>query len=451
MASDDFSSQSPLQRYLRKISANPLKVLLLGYGSYIVIAVCLLSLPLCWKDSPVSFLDNLFIATSAISTTGLVTVNTPEAYNFWGQLVILIAFQLGGLGYMTVGSFLVMVGNEQLSPFRRRVGSEVFSLPEGFNLQTLIRHTVIFTALVEIAGILLLTPLFRSEGVGNPLWAAVFHTVSAFCTAGFSVFPNSLEDFRGDFWINFVISVLSILGAIGFLVASDLWQSVTKRRYTMTLTSKIILSFTACFILVGFLLLLLFDPSIGSLPLGERILAAWFQAMTALTTVGFNTHSIGDLGSFSIFLTLVLMIVGASPSGTGGGIKTTSISAALGSMWGSLRGYDETSYMGRRVPTDRVIAAFSAIVFYLLVFLVGTGLLLIAQTQAFEDIVFEAASALGTVGLSRGITGDLTNVGKLIIIVMMYVGRIGPISFGMALLRNPSVPAVKLPEEDLAV
>lgn len=267
-------SSSKLQTYLRKISGNPLRMILFGYASYIIIAVCLLNLPICWQDGPVSFLDNLFIATSAVSTTGLVTVNTPEAYNFWGQLVILIAFQLGGLGYMTVGSFLVIMGNDTLSPFRQRIGSAVFSLPEGFSLRILIQHTVIFTTLVEIAGIFILTPLFRLQGVNNPLWAAVFHTVSAFCTAGFSIFSNSLEDFRGDFWINFVVSILSLLGAVGFLVASDVWQSKVKRRRSMSLTSKVILSFTSCFILVGFFLLLLFDTSLQALPVGERLLTA---------------------------------------------------------------------------------------------------------------------------------------------------------------------------------
>lgn len=442
---------SPLQRYLHKISSNPLKMILLGYASYILIAVCLLNLPVCWQDGPVSFVDNLFIATSAVSTTGLVTVNTPVAYNFWGQLVILIAFQLGGLGYMTVGSFLVLVGNENLSSFRQRVGSVVFSMPEGFDLKTLIRHTVIFTVLVEIAGVFLLTPMFRSEGVENPLWAAIFHTVSAFCTAGFSIFPNSLEDFRGSFWINVVISVLSLLGAVGFLVASDLWQSVVKRRRAMSLTTKVIVFFTGCFIFAGFVLLFVFDSSLQPLPMGERLLAAWFQSMTAMTTVGFNTHPIGSLGNFAILLTLALMIVGASPSGTGGGIKTTSISAALGSMWSGLRGNPAIAYMGRRIPEERVNAAFASIFFYIVVFLIGCSCLLVVQDQLFEDVVFEVASALGTVGLSRGITGDLNTVGKFIVIVMMYVGRIGPLSFGMALLYNRSRSLVKMPEEDLAV
>lgn len=445
------SSESSLQRYLRRISANPLKMILIGYASYIILAVCLLNLPICWQAGPVSFLDNLFIATSAVSTTGLVTVNTPEAYNFWGQLVILIAFQLGGLGYMTLGSFLVLMGNETLSPFRQRIGSVVFSLPEGFDLKILIRHTVIFTVLVEVAGIFLLTPLFRAEGVENPLWAAVFHTISAFCTAGFSIFPNSLEDFRSSVWINVVISVLSLLGAVGFLVASDLWQSLVKRRRSMTLTSKVIVSFTSCLIVAGFLLLLLFDSSLQGLPVGERILAAWFQSMTALTTVGFNTHPIGSLGNFAILLTLALMIVGASPSGTGGGIKTTSISAALGSMWSNLRGRGTTAYMGRRIPEERITAASASIVFYILVFLVGASCLLVVQDQVFEDVIFEVASALGTVGLSRGITGDLTALGKWIIIAMMYVGRIGPLSFGMALLYNRSRSFIQMPEEDLAV
>lgn len=173
--------------------------------------------------------------------------------------------------------------------------------------------------------------------------------------------------------------------------------------------------------------------------------------MTALTTVGFNTHPIGTLSAFSVLVTLGLMVVGASPSGTGGGIKTTSVSAALGGMWSSLRGNQSIAYMGRRIPEERITAASASIVFYILCFLVGSGCLLLVQNQVFEDVIFEVASALGTVGLSRGITGDLTTFGKLIIIAVMYVGRVGPISFGMALLYDRSRRMVQMPEEDLAV
>ena len=443
---------SSLQKLLNRFAHyNPVRLLLFGYGLYILIAWLLLCLPISWEAEAISPLDNLFIATSAVSTTGLVTVNTPEAYSFFGELVIMLGFQVGGLGYMTLGSFVLIASKNSLSYLRQRIGNTVFSLPQGFHLKEFIQHTVIFTVLVEIAGIISLYIFFKLANVDNPFWAATFHSISAFCTAGFSIFPNSLEDFRDNLGINLVISILSILGAIGFLVASDIWQAFTKRNRPTTLTTRIILWVTAWFLIVGFILLFFFDESLQTLPLGEHLLAAWFQAMTALTTVGFNTHPIGTLTGIGVFLTLILMIVGASPSGTGGGLKSTSVFAALAVMWSSLRGHNSISVFGRRIPEERLFTAFSAWVFYIIAFLCGSSLLLIFQNQAFEDVIFEAASALGTVGLSRGISADLTAWGKIAVIILMYIGRVGPLSFGIALFYQKSTVAVTQGEEDLAL
>lgn len=431
--------------------SHPMRLLLLGYGLYILIAWLLLCLPISWEAEPISPLDNLFIATSAVSTTGLVTVNTPEAYSFFGELVILLAFQVGGLGYMTLSSFILISSKSSLSYLRRRIGNTVFSLPQGFNLREFIRHTVIFTVLVEIAGIISLYIFFQLANVDNSLWSAIFHAVSAFCTAGFSIFPNSLEDFRNNIGVNLVISILSIFGAIGFLVASDIWQGLTKANRRISLTTRIILSVTAWFIITGFILLFILDESLQTLPLGEHLLAAWFQAMTALTTVGFNTHPIDALNGIAVFLTLILMIVGASPSGTGGGLKSTSVFAALAVMWSSLRGNNVITVLNKRIPEEKLFTAFSALVFYIIAFLLGASVLLILQTQAFEDVIFEAASALGTVGLSRGITSDLTPLAKVAVIVLMYIGRLGPLSFGIALFYQKPTAEISTGEEDLAL
>jgi len=186
------------------------------------------------------------------------------------------------------------------------------------------------------------------------------------------------------------------------------------------------------------------------LPLGERFLASGFQSMTAMTTVGFNTHPIGDLAMGAVLVTIILMVIGASPSGTGGGLKTTSISAGLGAVWASLRGQKDVSLWGRRIPMNRLIGAFSALVFYLVMFLMGSVLLLLLQGQNFEDVIFEAASALGTVGISRGITGDLIPLGKIVVIALMFIGRVGPITFGLALFNK--VPQQTRPvQEDIAI
>ncbi len=431
--------------------SQPVKLLLWGYAFYIFIPWILLCLPISWKENFVNPLDNLFIATSAVSTTGLVTVNTPDAYNFFGQLVIMCAFQVGGLGYMTLGSFVLLSAKNSLPYLYRRVGSSVFALPEGFNLKLFLQHTVIFTFIIEIIGAIALYFCFLRANVENPVWAAIFHSVSAFCTAGFSIFPNSLEDFRGDFWVNLIVSILSILGAIGFLVISDIWQSLSGRKQGTTFTTKVILYMTTWFIVIGFLLLLFFDSSFKSLTLGERVLGAWFQSMTALTTVGFNTHPIGTLSAFGALLTIIIMIVGASPSGTGGGLKSTTIFVALAVMWSSLRKRKSIAFLGRRIPEQRLITAFAGLVFYVLAFLISSSILLLLQTQSFEDVLFEAASALGTVGLSRGITSDLNTWGKLVVIVLMFIGRVGALSFGIALFTNESTETLRAVEEDVAI
>ncbi|MEZ6088919.1 MAG: potassium transporter TrkG [Pirellulaceae bacterium] len=417
---------------------HPLRLLVLGYGSYVVVTWILLSLPICWESDQVSAVDNLFIATSAVSTTGLASVNTPETYSFLGELVILCAFQLGGLGYMTLGSFVILSRKSQLSEVRSQVGSVAFSLPQGFDLRVFIFHVVTFTVMVEVAGTIGLYFVFRSTGMDSPLWPAIFHSVSAFCTAGFSVFPDGMEGFRGDVWVNLIISVLSLLGAIGFLVWSDFWLTITRQKSRVTLTSRIIVHMTAWSIFIGWVSLFLMEPSMQSLAVPERLIASGFQSMSALTTVGFNTHPIGSLHMASVLLVIVLMILGASPSGTGGGLKSTSVSAAFAVVWSVLRGRDRVTFWGTGIPDYRLHAAFAATVFYVVIFLIGSTLLMLIQSSAFEDLLFETASAIGTVGLSRGITGDLSPVAKLIVIVMMFIGRVGPLTLGLAFFaRGP--------------
>jgi len=436
--------------FFRKLTDQPTRLVLLGYTSYIILTWILLSLPISWKDGFISPLDNLFIATSAISTTGLVTVNTPDAYNLLGQIIIACAFQVGGLGYMTLGSFVILASEKRLSPDRQQISETVFSLPDRFNIKIFLKHTIIFTALIELLGFIGLYIAFSMEKVPNALWAAIFHSVSAFCTAGFSIFPNSLIDFRDNLLVNFVVTFLSLLGAIGFIVMSDVWLSMTRKKSKITFTTRIILFATFGFILIGWLFLFFGDASIAALPLGERFLASGFQSMTAMTTVGFNSHPIENLATAPILIMVILMVIGASPSGTGGGLKTTSISAAFATVWAALRNQRDVTFLGRRIPMNRLLAAFSALVFYLCMFLVGSVALLGIQGQAFEDIIFEVASALGTVGLSRGITGDLVPWGKFVIIIMMFIGRVGPITVGLALFSK-SKQSIRLAEEDIAI
>jgi len=434
--------------FLRRL--HPAKLVLLGYASYIVVGWLLLCLPFAQKGAGAGSLDHLFIATSAVSTTGLVTLSVADTYTFFGQVVVLLLIQLGGIGYMTFGSFVILAGKRELSRARIDISKTVFSLPESFNLIQFIKGVFLFTLVIESVGAAALYFVFRSAGVTDALWSAVFHGVSAFCTAGFSLYNTSFEGLAGNFWLNAVVAVLCYSGAIGFIVWMDFWNMVTGRVREMTLTSKIILWSTFWMSAAGTLLFFLGEPSIQAKPLDQRILAAFFQTMTATTTVGFNTIGIGNLSKASVLLIAMLMVIGSSPSGTGGGLKCTTFSAFLGVMRSAARGEHEVRFWGRPIPLERVWTAVGSVGFYLSALVIGTYLLELTESSPFDQNLFEAVSALGTVGLSMGITASLTDVGKVIIILLMFFGRLGPLTFGMALFNKPAVLGGK-EDNDLAV
>lgn len=434
-------------------NVHPVRFAALGYLSYVVAGWILLWAPFSHSAAHVSCLDALFTSTSAVSTTGLATVSTGHDFNFFGQIVILVLIQLGGIGYMTFGSFVVLSRSGTLSERRKQISSSVFSLPAGFEISTFVKHVIAFTLVTEILGALALFFIFVHEGLQQPVWSAVFHSISAFCTAGFSLYDNSFEALRDNAACNIVLSVLSYMGAIGFIVFLDLWHRVSGKTAAVTLTTKVILSTTFWVSIIGVALFFLGEPSIQQLPVSRRLFAAGFQVMTSVTTVGFNTIPIGALSPASLFLVILLMVIGASPSGTGGGLKTTTFTALLGVIKSVISGRMEVLFRGRVIPAERVRVAVASLGFYVISLIAGCYLLALTQAASFEKLLFEAASALGTVGLSTGITAGLTVAGKWIVIVLMFLGRLGPLTFGMALfLPSPESPGRKknLPE-DLAI
>jgi trk system potassium uptake protein TrkH len=427
--------------------AHPAKLVLAGYALYMLIGWALLSLPVA-QSVPVSPVDNLFTSVSAVSTTGLVTIDPGTSYTFLGELIILFLIQAGGIGYMTLGSFIMLATVKHLSPLRERLARTAFTLPENIVTGHFLRTVVIFTLTVEAAGAIALYFLFSSAGVNDPLWSAIFHSVSAFCTAGFSLNTNSLESFRGDIGVNAVISALSILGAMGFLIVWDVWRSVSTRHLSLSFTSIVILRLTAAFLAAGTAILSIVDPGIAALAFPERLLAAFFQTMTAMTTVGFNTHPISTLAPAAIVVLYFLMAVGAAPSGTGGGLKMTTFAAMVGLVRSTLRRQKEVTFFGRAIPDERVrVAAASSAYLVMLMTPAVFALSLTETDKAFEILLFEAFSALGTVGLSMGITGTLTEWGKAIIILLMFAGRLGILTFGIALASGSKSPDVKRGED----
>lgn len=427
----------------------PAQQLVSGFGVYAIVGALLLWLPWSQRGSG-ALLDHAFNAVSAVSTTGLTTISVADSYTWFGQFVVLALFQLGGVGFMTLGSLFVVARGHALSDTRLGVLKTGFALPHYFVMRHFLVHVVVYTFVCEVIGAGVLWWRFAEASVAHPLWFAVFHSVSAFATAGFSLSNSSMEPFAHDWVVNLVIGVLSYLGAIGFIVAQDVWYSIKLRERMLTFTSKVILTMTGAVFVIGTVVLFFTEPGIVNMPLGDRLLASAFQVMTASSTAGFNTIPIGAMSSGGLVVIMLCMLIGASPSGTGGGIKTTSVSAIFANLASVVRGRQTVVWLRHEVPLTRVLTAFAATSVYLIGLAVGVLVLSYTERATFVQIVFEAASAIGTVGLSMGITGGLSAAGKVAIIVLMFVGRCGPLTIGLALL-----PPTELRErprgDDLAV
>lgn len=437
-----------LERWTRM---RPAQQLVLGFASYAVVGTALLCLPFA-QQSPARIVDHLFNVTSAISTTGLTTISVRDSYTFFGEFVLLALFQLGGIGYMTLSSLMILARGGRISDTRLGILKAGFAVPHYFVMQRFIVHVVVFTFVAESIGALLLWWRFAALGVQEPLWFAVFHSVSAFATAGFGLANNSLEAFRGDWAINLIIGVLCYLGAIGFIVVQDIYLSIKLREHLITYTSKVILWMTAVIFVVGTAAMYFIEPSVRDLPAAEGLLACAFQVMSASSTAGFNSIPISPLTTATLLIIMAAMVIGASPSGTGGGIKTTSVSALLANLISVLRGRDRVIWLRNEVPTLRVLFAVASATLYLCLLAMGVTILSLTEKQPFLDLSFEAVSAIGTVGLSTGITGSLSTAGKLVVTFLMFAGRCGPLTLGLALLRPDEPSTDELPgHDDLAV
>ncbi len=422
--------KQPIKERFR--NSNPLMLVIYGYIAYIAIGTLLLTIPISQSNS-VGFLDNIFVSASAVSTTGLSPVDIHSDFTTVGHIIILILVQLGGIGYMTFSSFVLLSSKQDLSDNRKGVSQTVFSIPKEFIIEKFLSKVVIFTIAIESLGTLGLYFVYAEEGVKYPLWQALFTSVSAFCTAGFTLFSGNLDQFSGNFWLNFIVAVLSISGAIGFIVFVDAWNRITKKVPNLSFTSRIILRTTAYILVIGTVIILISEGSLRDLADHEKVFAAFFQTMTAMTTVGFNTISIAGLSKSVLFLLIVIMTIGASPAGTGGGMKSTTFTAVIGQIKAVIFNKRDVTFWKQRIPSDRVKQSTATMGMYLAALFLGVYLLMLTEDAGLMEVFFEAASALGTVGLSLDFTPDLSALGKVWIILLMFVGRIGPLGVGMAL------------------
>ena len=408
----------------------PYQVIIFGFVTYILTGLLFISLP-CAQKMHVSFVDNLFNIVSALSTTGLSTGNISQLYTPFGKLVLLTLIQLGAIGYMTITSFFILSSGNNLSSYRTKILSAEFTLPENFNIKEFIRNIIIYTFVIELIGTIFLSIEFHKLGITNPVWAGVFHAISAFSTAGFSIFSTGLEAFKNDISINIIIAFLCYSGAIGFIIPMDIYRKIIDKNHKITFTTKVILFITALVGILGTVLYLFNSDS--------NVLTAFFQVMSASTTAGFNTVNIGKLSTTSLAVLIAAMVIGASPSGTGGGIKSTSISVLLGIVGSVMRGqFKQITFLNKAIPLNRVFTAVASTTTYMFTLIIIVYLLTLTEHFSFMELCFEAALALGTVGLSMGITADLTNLGKIILSLAMFLGRVGPLSIGIAFFKSNS-------------
>ena len=440
-------------RYRRfRVRNSPQRNLVYGFLLYTFVGFVLLSLPWLQKQ-PTALIDNLFIATSAISTTGLVTVSVFDSYTWLGQLVVVLLIQIGGIGYLTFTTYYLLTTTKTITHWHQRLLKTAFVMPQEIQIQDFLKSVIVFTVVMETLGAILFFVAFKLEGIetGFALWSSVFHSVSAFCTAGFGLYNDSFMSFHDNAFINIIISVLAITGAMGFIVVTDVWYMMNGKSERLTFTTKIILYGFLVLLGAGTLLVYLYEPEVQGLGEVEKWLTSFFQAMTATTTVGFNTIDTGALTLPILLFVIFLMYIGASPSGTAGGMKITTLTAVLSLVKSRLRGEESITFLGRSIPAERIYVATATFVFYVSLVSVFTFLLTFSEQAPFQNILFEVASALGTVGLSAGITGDLSSFGKAVLIVTMFVGRLGVITFGLALLAHKMRSDVKIVEDDIAI
>ncbi len=419
----------------------------------IVLGSIFLMLPFAWKSpGSVGFLDALFTSVSAVCVTGLITVDTAN-YTRFGQIIIMLLIQLGGLGIITFTTmFLLQPVRKRKMSLRNAQVVQKFALNSvAYNPKDIILHIILFTAIIEGIGVVLLLPGFIAQGVKNPFFVSLFHGISAFCNAGFSTFSTGLEAFRTDYSLLVPIMALIILGGIGFLVLIDIRQYLrfsrqgTERRIKrgLSLYTKIVLIGTGSLILVG---TLAYWGSGSGLSLFDSL----FQSVTT-RTAGFNTVSQSDLSNAGLVTTYPLMFIGGASGSTAGGIKISTFFLAMLVVF---KGFNRKHQLQIFKRSIRIEAMHEALILMLktLTFVFGTILLLTVVEQGMElkDLVFEALSAMGTVGLTRGVTPHLSSFGKIIIMITMFVGRVGLVSMIM-IPSDPKDRIVYYPEEEVMI
>jgi len=444
----------PLQGFSRKIfnrvheaNFSAAQIVPVALFAFILLTSLLLMLPFATTGAEgIHFIDAFFTMTSAICVTGLIVLDTPKDFTLFGQLVILSGIQVGGLGYSTMATLLLLALRRRIGLRQRMMMMEVLSTLSMEGLVRFVKVIVAITLIIETVGALILAARFAFDmGPLRAIYLGVFHSVSAFNNAGFSLFSANLAAYRGDIVVNLTIAALIILGGIGFIIFRDLLDNVHGARFRLSTHTKLALLVTLLLIVGGTVGIWAFEAqnqsSVGNLPFGEQILVAYFHSVSA-RTAGFNTVDLSLMATPTLYLLILLMIVGGSPGSTAGGIKTTTFGIVCASIWATLRGRADVMMFHRRIPQEIVMKSFilAAVAWGLV-----TGFTMVlsySENLDFLKTLFEVASAAGTVGLSTG-NGDVLSLsalfsdfGKALIIMTMFLGRLGPLALGLFAVRT---------------
>lgn len=442
---------------LRRIKSSPIQIITLGFAGIVFIGAVLLSLPVASKNGVgISFLDALFTSTSATCVTGLVIYDTYTQFSLYGQLVILCLIQIGGLGFMTATALFLMIAGRKIGLSERSILTESVSAFQIGGIVRLIRRIMICTGIFEGIGALLLAIRFCPQmGASTGVYYAIFHAISAFCNAGFDLMGRfapyaSLTPYQSDVIINLTIMSLIVIGGLGFVVWDDIIEHRLRHQH-YRLHTKIILISTAVLILVGAVLFYVMERenALAGMPPIDRLLTSVFHSVTP-RTAGFNTVDTGVLTESGTVLTMLLMMVGASPGSTGGGVKTTTIAVILLATVAYIRNSEDINIFNRRLDKNALRRACCVMTLYIALSILGVFLLIASQGLPIQDATFEVLSAIGTVGLSTGVTRELNAFSRIIIVILMYSGRVGSLTLIMAVVRREQ-PRFKNPEEKIII
>lgn len=437
----------------------PYQLLVLGYLVVTLIGAILLSLPISSREHiSQPFIDAMFVATSGISTSGLSVVDIGSYYNLFGQIVLLCIFQIGGIGYMTFIMFFIYLFDVKMPITTKNVALESISGNNYKIFKKFFIYVLAFTFVFELSGAIILTLSWIGEySVAKSIYFGIFHSISTFCTAGFSTISDSLMKYASKPVINFTVIIISIIGGIGFIVLYDIYSFIIKKIKNiyprrLSVHTKIVLIVTLIVMLSGTVIIFLSEKWDNSINYPNRIMISLFQSVSASTTDGFNTIDINKMSPTSLIVLISLMFIGASPGSTGGGIKTSTLGLIVLFVIYQIRGRDNNINCFKKEISNNTINKAFGIFFWFIVIIIFDSLILnITEKSSFIRIFFEIVSALGNTGLSTGITSSLSFTGRLILIITMFIGRVGPLTFVFSIAGRQKTLPYKFAQENVFV